>query len=120
MFVILGILSVITTSVYSVRLIVMIVSRNYNVGGKLLRIEKFDKIMSYVRLGLGSVVFREFIYFLNSPNREFLVVRIIKDMPLLLMVLGILIGVLISGNSRLVFGYWGSYLLFFNPIFHKL
>ena len=113
------VISLVLTSVYSIRMLFILTSFFGVRRGKVLGIERFGNIIGYFRLVLISVLARFFMRFFYFPWGEAESLRILKLIPMGFILVGLFISILLT-SLKYNKHYFVNYLLYYNPLLHKV
>nr|YP_009029827.1 NADH dehydrogenase subunit 5 [Botrylloides giganteus]CCO25721.1 NADH dehydrogenase subunit 5 [Botrylloides giganteus] len=112
--------SVLLTGLYSMRLYFGGFMGNLVSPPKLMALGALRPYLSFLRLLLGSVCLGGFVYFLGGPFGHVLLAMGDKFFAIVVFVLGVGVSFLLVSALKGTSFLLGGYLLFFNPIYHKV
>nr|CDM98936.1 NADH dehydrogenase subunit 5 [Botrylloides leachii] len=114
------IVSILLTGVYSMRLYLGVFVEELGVQHKIMLLNSLGSFLPFLRLMVGSVGFGFFIFQFCGPFGHYLLFKGDKYFALVIFIMGVIISFLLKkilkGLNHLV----GGYLLFFNPVWHKM
>lgn len=108
-----------TTCVYSVRVIRLLLNVFYVAGPKINRIESLEKCLYFFRLGLFSILSGLLFYYFFGPYNEVLVYLQSKTLPLMLIFLSCVVVRLLLIYSSYSYLNLRKYLMLYNPSVFK-
>nr|YP_008083009.1 NADH dehydrogenase subunit 5 [Botrylloides nigrum]CCO25788.1 NADH dehydrogenase subunit 5 [Botrylloides nigrum] len=114
------IISVLLTGLYSMRLYLGVFIGDLGTQHKVMLLSPLLCFLPFMRLMLGSVVFGLFIFQFCGPFSHYLLTGEDKYFALGVFILGVLISVILKGILKGLSYLVGGYLLFFNPVWHKM
>nr|YP_010845471.1 NADH dehydrogenase subunit 5 [Pyura mirabilis]UPP55926.1 NADH dehydrogenase subunit 5 [Pyura mirabilis] len=119
--IVLGIVSVLCTSIYSIRMVYKFLFDEGISGSKFNSMEIFGNLYEYIRLILCSLLVGIIFLGIFSPLKEEFLSFFLKVVPLALLVFGGVLGGMMSmGYLQMFLLMVASYVHYFNPLWHKL